>query len=130
MQPCREARALVEVIDRPKGRQVTLLHGIAGLLFVAQKPARHGQEAPAVLAHEALEGFLVSAFQPRDKIALRGRLVAPSRAYPRFQHASALPPASREDGPDELFGEFVRGGRIPVPARRLAQRDRFLVSLD
>ena len=47
MQPRREARALLEAVDRPEGRQEALLHGVAGLLLVTQEPARHGQQPPA-----------------------------------------------------------------------------------
>jgi hypothetical protein len=75
VQPGGEPGAAVEPLDGPEGRKETVLHGVAGVLLVAEDAAGHGQQAVGVGADERLARRRVADAQAVEQadVVVRGR---------------------------------------------------------
>jgi hypothetical protein len=67
VEPGGDPGGPLEAFQRPEGGHERLLHGVAGVLFVAHQPPRYRQHTASMLPQQPLESRLVAGAQLREK---------------------------------------------------------------
>jgi len=73
VEPGAQARAALEAVDGPEGREESVLDGVGGVVLVAQHPLRDREHPAAVGPDEFLEGSVLALAKTFEQLALVGR---------------------------------------------------------